>query len=199
MSHPVVARLRDPDPAVRREACREAARDPSAVLLVPALAEALADRDPRVCLAASESLAMLAPQHPDAEAALAGALHSDDDRARFGAAHGRARLGPPEPALLPALVGAFADPEPGIRWAAARIFVELGRFHGEAVPVAIGLARTDPNPEIRRMAVFCLAKLAPGEAAATLQDAMQDPSAAVRQAAVLGLESPDQKTNASRE
>ena len=79
------------------------------------------------------------------------------------------------------------------------VLAALALHHGEAVPVAIGLARTDPNPEIRRMAVFCLAKLAPGEAAATLQDAMQDPSAAVRQAAVLGLESPDQKTNASRE
>ena len=132
--------------------------------------------------------------------ALKRALHADDDRTRFGAAHGRARLGAPEPALLPALVGAFDDPDPGIRWSAARIFVELGRFHGEALPVANGLARTDPRPEVRRMAVFCLAKLAPEEGAASeaLEEATRDPDVAVRRAAALSL-GPDQKKSASSE
>ncbi len=189
MTHPVIARLRDPDPAVRREACRAAPEDPSAVLLVDALGDALADPDGRVCRAASEALAKLAPDHEVVAELLRRALHGDDPRLRWGAAFTKARLAPPEPALLPALVDALASSESDVRWAAARILVDLGRLHNEALPVAVGLARTDPNPVVRRMALFCLRELAPEETVTVdaLLQASQDSDRQVRRAALASM------------
>ena len=189
MTHPVISRLRDPDPAVRRQACRAAAGDPSAVLLVDALGEALGDPDPGVCHTASEALAELAPDHEVVTELLRRALHGDDARRRWGAAFTKARMAPPEPGLLPALVDALASPESGIRWAAARIVVDLGRLHPEALPVAAGLARTDPNPVVRRMALFCLRALAPEEPVTVdaLLAASQDADPQLRQAALASM------------
>ena len=189
MSHPVVARLRDPDPTVRREACREAAEDPSAVLLIDALGEALGDPVPAVGRAASAALADLARRHDEVDDLLRRALRGDDARRRFGAAHTRALLGPPEPGLLPALVEAMADADAGVRWSAARIFVDLGRLHGEARLVAMGLARSDPSPVLRRMAIFCLGKLAPGDdsIAEELLNASRDEDSEVRRAALIAM------------
>ena len=71
----------------------------------------------------------------------------------------------------------------------ARIFVDLGRLHGEAYPLAIGLARSDPNPVVRRMAVFCLGKLAPHDdtTADALLDASRDQDRDVRRAALIAI------------
>jgi HEAT repeat protein len=189
LTHPVVARLRDPDPAVRREACRAAADDPSAVLLVDALGEALADRDGGVWRAASEALAKLAPHHEVVAELLRRALHGGDPRMRWGAAFTKARLAPPEPGLLPALVEALASRESDVQWAAARILVDLGRLHHQALPVAVGLARTDPNPDVRRMALFCLRELAPDEPATVdaLLEASRDADRQVRRAALASM------------
>jgi HEAT repeat protein len=189
LSHPVVARLEDPDPAVRRAACREAVDDPSAVLLLPALGVALGDRDPDVRRAASTALTRLSPQHAEVDELLRAALYGDQARRRVGAALTRAALAPPEPALLPAIAIALGDADPGTRWEAARVLVDLGRLHHEALPVAIGLARTDPSPIVRRMAVFCVGKLAPHDeyALALLREAQRDPDLEVREAASLAL------------
>jgi HEAT repeat protein len=204
LTHPVVARLRDPDPAVRREACREAADDPSAVLLIESLGAALGDPDPSVGRAASRALVGLAPHHADVDALLRRALHGDDARLRFGAARTRARLAPPEPALLPALVEALGDASSEVRWSAARIFVDLGRLHGEALRVALALARGDASARVRRMAVFCAARLAPRaeQTLELLRAAARDEDREVRRAAELelrALDLSDQKTRASTE
>ena len=195
MTHPVLARMRDSDPRVRKQACREAADDPSAVLLVDALDEALADPDAGVRQAASDALARLAPDHGIVSEVLRRALHGDDRRRRWAAAFAKARLAPPDPGLLPVLVDALAAPEPDVRWAAARILVDLGRLHREALPVALGLARGDPNPVVRRMALFCLRELAPEEPATleVLLEASRDHDPRLRRAAlssIAALETP---------
>jgi HEAT repeat protein len=189
LTHPVLTRLRDPDASIRREACRAAAEDPSAVLLVDALSEALADTDPAVRRTASEALTRLAPVHDAVREALRRALHSPEPRLRWGAAFTTARLAPPEPGLLPALVDALAAAEADIRWAAARILVDLGRLHPEAQPVAAALARTDPNPRVRRMALLCLQKLAPDDPVTVdvLLEASHDSDRRLRQAALASL------------
>ena len=69
MAHPLVERLTSADAAARRDACRAAADDPSAVLLVEALAERLADADREVVRAASDALVFIA-RHDDAVAPL---------------------------------------------------------------------------------------------------------------------------------
>lgn len=198
MTHPVVARLRDPDPAVRREACRAAADDPSAVLLIDDLGVALADSNSSVWRAASDALAKLAPDHREVAELLRRGLRGDDPRLRFGAALTKARLAPPEPGLLPALVEALASNDPDVRWTAARILVDLGRLHQEALPVAVALARTDPSPEVRRMALFCLRELAPDDPVTvdTLLESSRDADLLVRRAALTsmaGLQAPPPK------
>ncbi len=163
--------------------------DPSAVLLVDALGKALADRNGSVWRAAAAALAKLAPHHEAVAELLRRALHGGDPRLRWGAAFTKARLAPPEPGLLPTLVEALASQESDVRWAAARILVDLGRLHREALPVAVGLARTDPNPEVRRMALFCLRELAPEEPVTVdaLLDASQDADRQVRRAALASM------------
>ena len=165
MSHPLLERLQDPDRQVRAEACRALAEDPSAVLFLDALADALADPEREVGRAASDALVRLADRHPEVHAVLRRSLHEDDPQLRFRAAYTQARLGPPEPGLLPALVEAFAARDADVRWAAIRIFVDLGRNHGEALTVAIGLARTADAGAVRRSALFCLRELAPDDPA----------------------------------
>ncbi|MCZ6464665.1 MAG: HEAT repeat domain-containing protein, partial [Proteobacteria bacterium] len=104
MSHPVVARMESADPDERRAACREAATDPSAVLLLEALCERLGDAEKAVVRAASDAIVAIERNQPgQADALLRAALHGDSARRRWGAAFTRARLSPPEPGLIPAV------------------------------------------------------------------------------------------------
>lgn len=189
MSHPLLDRLRDPDRRVRAEACRSVPEDPSAVLLLDALGDALADPDRAVGRAASDALVGLADRHPEVHDVLRRALHGDDPGQRFRAAYAKSRLGPPEPGLLPAVVEAFAARDPDVRWAAARLFVDLGRLHGQVLPVALGLARTAEPSQVRQTALFCLRELAPDDPAAAdvFVEASRDPDPGVRRAALTSM------------
>src|SRR5258705_289173 len=81
LTHPILARLRDRDPAERRDACLAAALDPAAVLLAPGLAQALGDPVRAVWRAASEALvAVAARDGAGVLAALRAALHGGDPR-----------------------------------------------------------------------------------------------------------------------
>ena len=157
--------LASPESERRASACREAATDPAAVVWIDALAEALADPTGAVRRAASDSLASIGRDH-DVAPALKRALHGDDPHARWGAAQTLARLAPPEPALIPAAVEALASQLGSVRWSAARLLVELGRLHGDVLPLLVGLARSADSSELRRMAMFCLRELAPDDAQA---------------------------------
>ena len=105
-------------------------------------------------------------------------------RRRIQAAFTLARLEPPEPRSLPALVAALDSEEGDVRWTATRILVEMGRGHGEVLPVLMSLAR-DGSPRARRMALAGLRELAPGEPeiARTLLAATRDADLGVRRAA----------------
>ena len=189
MAHPLVERLTSADAAARRDACRAAADDPSAVLLVEALAERLADADREVVRAASDALVFIA-RHDDAVAPLMRShLRSADPRARWGAAVTSARLGPPEPRLLPVLVENLDADDGTIRWAASRTLVDAGRLHDEVLPMLLGLVRSGESPGTRRMAAHCLRELAPDlpETAAALVGATSDGDLAVRRAAFTAL------------
>ena len=86
MTHPVLMRLRSDDASERRAACAAAVGDPSAVLLVDALADALGDPDASVMRAASDALVALDRGGPSVRDALAKALRGDDVARRWGAA-----------------------------------------------------------------------------------------------------------------
>lgn len=189
MSHPLLDRLSSEDPAERLAACREAVTDPAAALLAPALGRALGDREKAVARAASDSLVEIGRATGGVEEVLREALGADDGIRRWGAALTAARVAPPGPRLLPVLVDALADDDGDVRWASARILVDMGRRHGEVVPLLIGLARTDPRPGVRRMAVHAMRKLAGAGAGIdeALLAATADDETAVRRATLTAL------------
>jgi len=194
VTHPLLRGLASDDAEQRRRACLEAENDPSAVLLVPALAAALGDPVKPVARAASQVLAALGRYHSSVVEALREALRAEQPRLRVQAAFTLARLEPPEPRSLPALVAALEFEDGDVRWTATRILVEMGRGHGEVLPVLMSLAR-DGSPRARQMALAGLRELAPAEPeiARRLLAATRDPDLGVRRAAftaLAGLEEP---------
>ena len=189
MTHPIVARLRSDDPAQRAAACRDAVLDPSAVILLEALGDALDDPDRGVARAASDALYELGTRVEGVHDVLRRALHGSRQRARWRAAFTSARLTPPGPKLLPPLVEALGDDDPDVRWSAARLLVETGRVTGEVLPLLLGLARSEDRPIARRMVTYCLRELAPEapESAAAFLHASRDPDLRLRRASFTGL------------
>jgi HEAT repeat protein len=191
VSHPILGRLASPDAETRRAACAAAAEDPAATLLAPALGRALGDPSKAVARAASDALAAIARRAGGVDDVLRAALHGDCPVARWGAAYTLARLEPPGPRLLPALVEALASPDGDVRWAASRILVDVGRLHGEVLPLLVGLVRSGERPVVRRMAAYALRTLAPDrpEAARVLLEASADADLPLRRAALTALAS----------
>jgi HEAT repeat protein len=200
VSHPILSRLASTSAEERRRACLEVAGDPCAVLLVPALAEALGDASNAVARAASRSLAALGRQHAAVGEALRESLRAQEPRRRIQAAFTLARLEPPEPRSLPALVAALDSEAGDVRWMATRILVEMGRLHGEVLRVLMNLA-ADGSPRVRRMALCALRELAPGEpeVARTLLAASRDADLGVRRAALTALAALEEPPPAVRE
>lgn len=190
MSHPLLERLRSPDPDERREACRAAREDPAAVLFDAALGEALGDPVNAVALAASDALVQLAQRH-DVSVILREALRGEQPRRRLMAALTLARLEPPSVRLLPALVDGLGLEDGKLRWWAAKLLVETGRLHGEVRQLLHGLSRGDENPVVRRMTRHCLRELARDdpESARTLLEATHDEDVRARRAAYAALAS----------
>ena len=189
MTHPLLERLTHSDPDERRAACEEAARDPSAVLWIEALGDALGDPDKAVARAASDALATIGRTAPEVGDVLRGALHADDPVQRWGAAFTFARLEPPGEKLLPALVEALGFPDGDVRWAAAKLLVETGRLSAPVLPLLLGLVREGERPVVRRMATYCLRELAPDrpEAAAALLEASRDRDRVLHRAGLTAL------------
>jgi HEAT repeat protein len=175
----------------RRSACRDAAENPSAIVLFDALAEALGDPEKAVARAASDALVKIGTQGGGVQNAIRKALQSDVPSRRQGAAFTAARMEPPGPRLLPALVEALESVDGDVRWAAARLIVEIGRAHGEVLLLLLAMVRTGEQAVQRRMATFALRELAPDrvEAAGALLGAARDTDLQVRRAALTAMAS----------
>jgi HEAT repeat protein len=189
LTHPLITRLRDPDPETRRSACGDAVSDPSAILLVDALCDTLADPEKTVARAASDALAAIGSQDATVGGRLQAVLRGDDRGARWWAAFTVARLEPPPIRLLPTLLDALEHAEGDVRWSAAKILVEMGRLEGEVLPVLLHYVGGGERPEARRMAIFCLRELAPDrpETARALLDASRSEDLDVRRAALSAM------------
>jgi len=190
VSHPVVTGLRSADADERVAACQQAVEDPAAVLFVDALIEALGDPVREVFRAACDALATLARQH-DVTRPLREALHEGSARRRVGSALTLTRLEPPDLRLIPALVGGLGLDDGKLRWRALKALVETGRLHGEVLPVLVGLAESDGNAVVRRMACHGLRELGRDDPAASLAllTGTRDPDVAARRAAYAALAS----------
>jgi HEAT repeat protein len=189
VTHPVVERLRDLDPTLRRRACLEAAEDPSAVLLVDALVPLLGDPDRGVSKAASDALARIGRGEAETERRLRRALRGETPALRWGAAFTLSRITHPEPGWLPAVVEALGARDGDVRWAAARLLVDMARLDPGVLPVVRGLAGGGDDPAVRRMAVFCLRELAPDDPATrdALLEASRSADGPLRRAAFTAL------------
>jgi HEAT repeat protein len=189
VSHPLVERLRSSKPDERASACREAAEDPSATLLIDALGEALGDPVKAVALAASDALARLARETDEVKQIVRRALRSDDASRRWHAALTSARIESPTPRLLPAIVEALASCDGDVRWKAARLLVDTGRVNPEVLPLVVGLVTDGESADVRRMATHCVRKLGPErpESTRALLAGTRDPDRSVRHAALTAL------------
>jgi len=198
LNHPLLEGLASTDRAARVEACRAAPEDPAATLLAPALGRSLGDSDKAVARAASDALVAIGRSVGGVDAVLKDALAAPDAESRWTAAFTAARLEPPGPRLLPALVEALSCDDGDIRWAAARILVDMSRLHGEVVPLLIGLARSDPQPGVRRMSIHTLRKLVGThpEIDDALLGATDDEATPVRRAALTALAGIPEPTDA---
>jgi HEAT repeat protein len=189
VNHPIVERLRSPKPDERVSACRDAVDDPSAILLIDALGEALGDPVKAVALAASDALARLAQEIDGVEPVVRLALRSDDASCRWHAALTSARIEPPTPRLLPPIVEALASCEGDVRWMAARLLVDTGRVNPEVLPLVVGLVTGGESADVRRMATHCVRELGPErpESTRALLEGTRDPDRSVRHAALTAL------------
>jgi HEAT repeat protein len=189
VTHPLVARLRDPRPETRREACARAAVDPSAVLLVEPLCRVLGDPDPRVAGAASRALLEIAKHDRELPSRLSEALRGGSRDARCWAAITLTRLEPPSLKLLPVLLDGLEHGAREVAWSSARAIVALGRLEGEVLPVLLHFVEGDERPGLRRLAVFALRELAPDrpETTRALLAASRDPDRELRRAALSAL------------
>jgi HEAT repeat protein len=189
VSHPLLERFASSDPGERARACRSAARDPSAVVLLDPLEKALGDPVVAVARAASDALAEIGSRASEVGALLRRAVRSDRPNARWGAAFAAAHLAPPDSGLLPPLVEALACEAGDVRWRAARLLAETGSVLPELQPLLAGLATGDARPRVRRMAAHCLRELAPDEPETTrvLLEATRDRDLRVRRASLSGL------------
>jgi HEAT repeat protein len=189
VSHPIVERLRSAIPEVRVSACRDAVEDPSAIVLIDALGEALGDPIEAVAVAASDALSRLAGEIDGVEAVVHRALRSDDASRRWHAALTSARIEPPTPRLLPAIVEALANREGDVRWRAARMLVDAGRVNPEVLPLVVGLVTGGESAEARRMAMHCVRELGPErpESTRVLLEGTRDSDPLVRGAALTSI------------
>ncbi|MBN1672353.1 MAG: HEAT repeat domain-containing protein [Kiritimatiellae bacterium] len=212
----VDALRRDPDSEVRSESARALANFASAPdRIVPALAEALGDKDDRVRAHGSATLAKVgepavpallkALEHPLPKArvwaaralgkigapargavpGIAKILKQTDRDARLAAVQALDQLDPQCRACLPDLVAALGDPDMLVRDAVVTLAAKAGK---DAVP-RLRAALRDPNAGIRCGAASALGKIGPDAAAGAgdLVKALDDSDRHARRAAVEAL------------
>jgi HEAT repeat protein len=92
---------------------------------------------------------------------------------------------------MPALVDALASSEGPVRWSAAKHLVDMGRVHGEVLPVLLEYSVREPSRDARRMAIHALRELAPDQAetADALLTTTRDPDLVLRRASLAALAS----------
>ncbi len=150
------------------------------------LVEQLGATDRSTQRLACTALAKRLAKHPELKEALRSTVREGTPVARFAAAFVLFGAERPTLRLLPALLDALELEDGDIRWQATHMLATLGRMQGEVFPVIMHEARNAPSPLRRRMALYTLRELAPEmeETAAACVDALDDPVAEVRRAAL---------------
>lgn len=173
-------------PAVLARVAAIAAAGPAGTDDVRFLVECLGADRKVVQRRAAEALAAVAVGD-DVRALLEATLASPARRQRWGAAYALARRGALSATCLPVLLETLDSDDGDLRWAAATLVLDL-RAQPSLVASLRALAR-DGGPPGRKMALYCLRDLDPGDAAVVAQvhSALDDPDPGVRLAAMSTL------------
>jgi HEAT repeat protein len=179
--------LSDTDKDVRTtaaEALGRIGRDgPSAV---PALVRALEDDNTEVRQAAATALGECALKPEAAVPALTRVLRDKDATVRQAAAVALGEFGAEARAALPTLAEALRDKAETVSTSTAVTLGEIGTAAPAEVVAAVSKALRDPEPAIRRLAVYSLSQC--GQAAAqALSGVLKDSDAETRQTAAFAL------------
>lgn len=147
------------------------------------LTSALQAENPRVQSAALKGLIELEPDPAKLVPILSGVLCQGEKQLVDEAFEAVAAMGD---AATPALIEALKSPEACLR--ATALLAQLGPKAGVAAP-ALAAALGDPNPEVRREALFALASMGPeaAPALAAITKALDDPEMPVRAIAAYAL------------
>lgn len=184
--------LRNPGHDARISAAeRLAAIGPAAEGAVPALIEALGNRNRVVSLdedLPGKAAVALARIGPAAIPPLVKALTHEDDLIRGGAGDALGRIGPDADCAVPAIVEALEDERMIVRATAARALGTMGPRAAPAAP-ALAVALRDQYSLVRRHAAEALGAIgdAAQPAAGAISAASHDEYLAVRQAAQAAL------------
>lgn len=189
--------LSDPDPMVRQVAARMLGAAAPQGSAVTALARTLSDPVPAVRLEAAQALS----NAPAEEGARVLLNHLDDAHEAFVLAVVDALATLRSQSAVVPLVGKISDPRVNVRRAVVRA---LGEFRDVSqVVLPLGLALSDSDPEVRRLAVdSAVAARAFGTMPALEERVRRDRDVDVQVAALAGLlilagSTPDQATRAS--
>ncbi|MEB3292145.1 MAG: HEAT repeat domain-containing protein [Synechococcales bacterium] len=161
---------------------------PDAEMAVPALTEALNDRNPKIRLTSAQTLGAIGARAKAAVPELMIALKDPNEAVRMGATAAINKLGPIAKAAIPGLMEALSDTSPGVRSNAIFALASMGSEAKVALPHLME-ALTDPDPDIRKGAIAALGRLGKEAkpAVAGLAQLLHDPDAVVRLNALTAL------------
>jgi HEAT repeat protein len=162
---------------------------PAAAPAVPALNQALRDRNLFVRWSAARTLGLIGPVKPkETVAGLARLLHDPDLDVRMAASVALSRLGPVSRDALPDLVWALKNSDAEMRVDALHTMAAIGTSSQPALPV-IAQALRDPDERVRIAAAEVLGKFGPlaRNSEPALRAALLDPNPEVRRAAADAL------------
>lgn len=169
----------DPDPQVRASFLGAAvALDASPQQTLEKLEAAMKDKEPVVRAAAADAAAALGKEAEPISAQVTTLLGDPESKVRVAALNAAAKLGSKDPQLATRLIACLDDP--ASRTPAARALAGLGS--AQAVPSMLELySKSEPDAKAAMLAVF---PTAGNSALPVISEAMKDPAAAVRAAAV---------------
>jgi len=165
---------------------------PAARNAVPALVEALRDRDPTLRRNAAFALGKIRAKPALVVPALAGLLSDRNEEVRMYAAIALKKFGSQAVSAVPDLIAALTDRNWQVRDRAALALGAIGKKQGGVVP-ALEEALQDEHRYVRSSAATALASLAPHtrSARAALAQARYDPDAEVRYSANVAMRQMD--------
>ncbi|MGI0490344.1 HEAT repeat domain-containing protein [Alkalinema pantanalense CENA528] len=159
-----------------------------AELAVPALSEALSDRNAEIRSQAARTLGEIGPKAKASIPELIVVLKDPNEGVRISAANALSRMGSAAKSAVPALLEALEDSSQGVKSNAIAALSGLGSDAKNAVPKLVE-ALADDDEGVRQSAITALGRLGPEAKTAVpaLSQALHDPDKDIRLSAITAL------------